>query len=290
MMNKYLAILCLAVIPLAGFSESAKPQFTEEQLAKLKSAEEEYKDNPAKMKLINQFKEKLGITDEPVAKEPPPPPPLKHITTTDGSMESANGAYARGDYATALEQYKAMAAQGNPEANIYVGMMYEAGMGTEPDMAKAGAWYKRAAESDPDDPKYSKLVNEETIKDYKNSRMSGEDIANAKVINQEINSEINRVRGEDPSEYRPIEYSDTETRGRVTDGTSSSVSPIDQVIDQSIPKQAKTRNMSKQAPKTTLFKPEKSDHIQYLRPESHTEHHHPEKFIREPELNTIEKS
>jgi len=291
MMNKYLTILCLALFPLMVLSESEpdfnNPQFTEEQLAKLKAAEEEHKDDPARMNIINLFKEKFGITDDPVVAEPPP---LKHITTTEGSMKSANAAYAQGDYETALEQYKAMAAAGNPEANTYVGMMYEAGMGTEPDMAAAGAWYKRAAESDPDDPRYSKLVNEQTIDDYKNSRLSSEDIANAKVDYQEINSEIARVRGEDPSEYQAVEYSDAETRSIAADGYSSSEYQIDEVIDHPIPMQAKARYMRKQPPRTILFKPKKLEQPQYLRSESHTDHHHPEKFIREPELNTIEKS
>ncbi len=202
-MKKYLIILCLALCPLIVFSESDKPQFTEEQLAQIKAAEEGYKDDPGTMKFIKQMKEGLGIVDDPVV-EQPPPPALKHITSTEGSMGEANVAYAQGDYETALEQYKAMAAAGNPEANTYVGMMYEAGMGTEPDMAAAGAWYKRAAESDPDDPRYSRLVNEQTIEDYKNSRLSSENIANAKADYQEINSEIDRVSGKDPSEDQTV--------------------------------------------------------------------------------------
>jgi len=232
----------------------------------------------------------LGIVDDPIGEQPPPPPPLKYITTTGGSMDGANAAYARGDYETALEQYKAMAAKGNPEANTYVGMMYEAGMGTEPDMAEAGAWYKRAAESDPEDPRYSRLVNEQTLEDYKKSRMSGEDIANAKVINQEINSEIDRISGKDPSEYQAVEYPDAETRSIASDGYSSSEYQIDEVVDHSMPKQAVARDMKKQPPRIILFTPEKLDQIHYSRPESHTEHHHPEKFIRKPVLNTIEKS
>ena len=285
-MNKYLTILCLAFLPLIVFSESDIPEFTEEQIDRLKDAEEEYKDNPAKMRLLNLFKEKLGIGDDPVSKPPPP----KHITTTGGSMDGANAAYARGDYETALEQYKAMAAQGNPEANTYVGMMHEAGMGTEADTTTAQAWYKRSAESDPDDKRYSRLVNDQTIDDYEKSRMSGEDVANADVINQEINSEVDRASGKDQSKYQAVEYSDAETRSIVTDGYSSAEYQIDDVIDHSIPMQAKTRYMRKQPPRTILFKPEKLEQPQYSRSESHTEHHHPEKFIREPELNTIEKS
>jgi len=302
LMNKYLTILCLALFPLIVLSESDKSQesdkpqfkFTEEQLADMKAAKEEYKDDPDKMEAINWFNEKLGVVDEPdvdepVAAEPPPPSPPKYITTTDGSMDGANAAYARGDYETALEQYKAMAAAGNAEANTYVGMMYEAGMGTEPNMAEAGAWYKRAAESDPDDPRYSRLVNEQTLEDYKKSRMSDEELANAKVINQEINSEIDRVSGKDPSEYQATEYTDAETGSIINDGYSSADYQIDEVVDHSMPMQAKTRYMNKQPPRVILYKPEKLD-LQYSRPESHTEHQHPEKFIRESELNTIEKS
>jgi hypothetical protein len=290
MMKKYLTILCLAFLPLIVFSESEKLELTEEQLADMEAAEEKYKDDPGTVKFIKQMKERLGIVDDPVSGEPPPPSPPKHITTTEGSMDGANAAYARGDYKTALEQYKVMAAQGNPEANTYVGMMYEAGMGTEADTATANAWYKRAAESDPDDPRYSRLVNEQTLKDYEKSRMSAEDVANADVINEEINSEIDKVSGKDQSEYQAVEYSDAETRSIATDGYSNSGYQIDDDIDHSIPMQAKTRYMRKQQPGIILFKPEKLDQPHYLRLESHTDHHHPEKFIREPELNTIEKS
>jgi len=43
MMKKYLIILCLALCPLIVFSESDKPEFTEEQLAQIKAEEEGYK-------------------------------------------------------------------------------------------------------------------------------------------------------------------------------------------------------------------------------------------------------
>ena len=70
MMNKYLTILCLVLYPLIVFSESDKPQFTEEQLAQIKAAEEEYKGAPAprntctgsSRRTLKLFPESIGLT------------------------------------------------------------------------------------------------------------------------------------------------------------------------------------------------------------------------------------
>ncbi|MBL1141265.1 MAG: sel1 repeat family protein [Proteobacteria bacterium] len=282
-------ILCLLLLPSFVSAEDDKPQFTDEQLARLKQAEVEYKDNPAKMKLLNHFKEKLGISDEPV-EEIAAPPPLKHITSTEGSMDSANAAYAKGDYTSALEQYKAMAAQGNQEANIYVGMMYEAGMGAEADKATAQAWYKRASETPTTDYNNSKLVNDKTTESYGKNRLTAEEIEKSELINQEINDEINRVNG---VEYRPIEISETGTHGASTKNSmTNSISPVDLTEMKAIVKQKSALYINPRRPRTTLFIPEKLDEIQHTQPEKQAkyEYYQPEKFIREAELNKLEKS
>ncbi len=62
-----------------------------------------------------------------------------------GSIEGA-AAYLRGDYATALREYRPLAKQGNAEAQFFLGVMYEQGQGVPQDYAKAVKWYRKAAE------------------------------------------------------------------------------------------------------------------------------------------------
>ena len=281
------SLLCLPVIALPESGKDDKTQLSEEQIAGFHEAEERYKDNPEKMRVLNQFKEKLGIPDKSEP-EPPPPPPPKHILTTEGSMDTANAAYANGDYSTALEQYKAMAAQGNPEANIYVGMMYEAGMGTEADLATAQAWYSRASETQTD-YNHSKLVNEKTVESYGGNRITAEEAAQSEIINQEINDEIARTRGEEPAEYQAIEYSETSTRSVVTGNVTDTPVLSRPVVDEQMPMHAKSVQTKQKQPRRVLIAPQK-EIIEHPKPVDHTEHHHPDKQAPEPELNTINKS
>lgn len=55
-------------------------------------------------------------------------------------------AYDRADYATALKVWLPLAQQGDPEAQVYVGEIYEKGLGVEPQYALAAEWYRKAAE------------------------------------------------------------------------------------------------------------------------------------------------
>ena len=55
-------------------------------------------------------------------------------------------AYDRANYATALKIWLPLAEQGDPEAQTYVGDIYEKGLGRSPDYAIAANWYQRAAE------------------------------------------------------------------------------------------------------------------------------------------------
>jgi hypothetical protein len=55
-------------------------------------------------------------------------------------------AYDRANYATALKIWLPLAEQGDPEAQTYVGDIYEKGLGPSPDYAIAANWYQRAAE------------------------------------------------------------------------------------------------------------------------------------------------
>ncbi len=55
-------------------------------------------------------------------------------------------AYDRADYRTALAVWQSAADSGDAEAQYYVGSIYEKGLGTAPDPARAAEWYRRAAE------------------------------------------------------------------------------------------------------------------------------------------------
>ncbi len=55
-------------------------------------------------------------------------------------------AYQRGDYATALREFRPLAEQGDAVAQHNLGFMYEKGLGVPQDYAKALQWYRKAAE------------------------------------------------------------------------------------------------------------------------------------------------
>ena len=55
-------------------------------------------------------------------------------------------AYKRGDYATALKEFRPLAAQGNADAQAELGFIYHIGLGVAQDYAKAVKWYRKAAE------------------------------------------------------------------------------------------------------------------------------------------------
>ncbi len=55
-------------------------------------------------------------------------------------------AFDRADYATALKVWLDQAKTGDPEAQTYVGEIYEKGLGLQPDYEVAAIWYRRAAE------------------------------------------------------------------------------------------------------------------------------------------------
>ena len=64
------------------------------------------------------------------------------------SVESNKGwaAYERGDYATALREWRPLAEQGNADAQFNVGHMYEFGKGVPQNYDAAVNWYRLAAE------------------------------------------------------------------------------------------------------------------------------------------------
>jgi TPR repeat protein len=55
-------------------------------------------------------------------------------------------AYERGDYATAMQHWHPLAAQGLAMAQCYLGLMYEKGQGVPQNDATAVSWYRKAAD------------------------------------------------------------------------------------------------------------------------------------------------
>ena len=70
------------------------------------------------------------------------------IRTTQSDCEIRGGEYVsydRANYETALKVWMGQADSGDAEAQNYVGEIYLKGLGTEPDYAKARAWFEKAA-------------------------------------------------------------------------------------------------------------------------------------------------
>jgi len=75
--------------------------------------------------------------------------PRRPIRTTTVDCQIRGGEYAaydRADYRAALNVWLERAQAGEPEAQTYVGEIFEKGLGVEPDYASAAAWYRRAAD------------------------------------------------------------------------------------------------------------------------------------------------
>lgn len=75
-------------------------------------------------------------------------------------LASGFAAYDRGDYATALVQFRLLANEGDAAAQFVLGRMHENGQGVRPDRQSAIEWYRRAAEQGygPAETQLSRLV------------------------------------------------------------------------------------------------------------------------------------
>ncbi len=61
-------------------------------------------------------------------------------------LDKAEAAYLRGDYATALREWRPLAEQGDAKAQYNLGIMYDNGQGVPQDYAQALQWFRKAAE------------------------------------------------------------------------------------------------------------------------------------------------
>ncbi len=57
-------------------------------------------------------------------------------------------AYKRGDYVTAIREWRPLAKQGNANAQYNLGVMYNEGLGVPQDYAEGVRWYRKAAEQE----------------------------------------------------------------------------------------------------------------------------------------------
>ncbi len=64
---------------------------------------------------------------------------------TQAGYNEGVAAYERGDYATALREFRSLAAQGYAHAQHNLGVMYENDQGVPQDYAEAVRWYRKAA-------------------------------------------------------------------------------------------------------------------------------------------------
>ncbi len=62
------------------------------------------------------------------------------------AWDEGGQAYQRGDYPTALRELRPLARQGDANAQLFVGLMYDKGQGVPQDYAEAAKWYRKAAE------------------------------------------------------------------------------------------------------------------------------------------------
>ena len=63
-----------------------------------------------------------------------------------GPLDDAYDAYARGDYAVALQLFRSLAINGDAKAQYNLALMYNRGEGIPRDAQQAIYWYKKAAE------------------------------------------------------------------------------------------------------------------------------------------------
>ena len=71
---------------------------------------------------------------------------LLTLPATAQDHQKGVAAYKRGDYATALKEWRPLAEQGHANAQDNLGLMYTKGLGVPQDYAAAAKWYRKAAE------------------------------------------------------------------------------------------------------------------------------------------------
>ena len=141
MKGTLLFLLLINALPIYA-GEMEEPGLSDDQMGKFEAAEEKYQDNPYMLRLIRQIKE--GMIEKNREQQAASPAPAE--PAFDASRGTADSAYSAADYDTAFQHYKVLAEQGDPEAAMMLGVLYQSGKGTEQDNAAAHAWYRKAEE------------------------------------------------------------------------------------------------------------------------------------------------
>ena len=71
---------------------------------------------------------------------------IAFMATARADFQEGHAAYKRGDYATALREWRPLAKQGNADALFSLGFMYAQGRGVPQVYTEAVRWYRMAAE------------------------------------------------------------------------------------------------------------------------------------------------
>ena len=75
--------------------------------------------------------------------------------TAWADLDDGVAALIRFDYATALQEFRPLAEQGDAKAQLHLGFMYEYGKGVPENDAEAVKWYRKAAEQVDADAQYN---------------------------------------------------------------------------------------------------------------------------------------
>jgi len=71
---------------------------------------------------------------------------LATLPLAGADFEAGKQAFAKGDYAAALQEWRPLAEQGLPFAAYNVALLYAKGQGVKQDPAEAAKWYRVAAD------------------------------------------------------------------------------------------------------------------------------------------------
>ena len=222
---KHFLILLIVSCPFLGLismqtaaEDPETPKYSDEQLQKLKAAEEKYKDNPQVLKIIDSIKANSGITDTGVPeKDPEPEPVMAHgKVITEGSYQDADMALRNNDMETTVANYRIMADEGDTEVSVKLGYIYE----TEGDTEAAYAAYKQAAESgDDNEAKKMALERMKWLEDNGQVNQSEEGSSGASMAKQshevQYRSVTSSLATATSTPVRTAVYSQTMTPRRV---------------------------------------------------------------------------
>lgn len=124
---------------------------------------------------------------------------LAAMPATAQSYEDGKQAYLAKDYDKALEILKPLAEQGNSDAQVTLGLMYDYGHGVEQDTATAIEWYTRAAEQGQPVVQHDlgvKYFQGKGIeRDYRQAAKWWEQAANAGLADSQFNLGLMYYRG-----------------------------------------------------------------------------------------------